>query len=126
MVLRVKPGQLRALRWANGVPLFVCMVMKFSIHACCSGVNTGVGVPPELYWEAIGWGGEAVEPGGISSSKVLALRVALCLRLCEGQSGYNGRPRRLCEGPSGYSERPYRVEGEQTDSQSSRSHQLHR
>ena len=41
----------------EGVPLFVRMVMKFSIHACCSGVNTGVGVPPELCWEAISWRG---------------------------------------------------------------------
>ena len=57
---------------AEGVPLFVRVVMKFSIHACCSGANTGVpGVPPELCWKAIGWRGEAVEPGGISSSKVL-------------------------------------------------------
>lgn len=29
----------------DGVLLFVRMVIRFSIHACCSRVNTGVGVP---------------------------------------------------------------------------------
>ena len=43
MVLRVK-GPVAGIEVgegaAEGVPLFVRMVMKFSIHAYCSGVNT--------------------------------------------------------------------------------------
>ena len=33
---------------ADGVLLFVYVMIKFSIHACCFGVNTGVGDPPGL------------------------------------------------------------------------------
>ena len=35
-------------------------VTNYSIHACCSGVNTGpgVGVPSEVCWDAIDWRGQ--------------------------------------------------------------------
>ena len=39
----------------DGALLIACVVIKFSIHACCSGVNRGVGDPRSgLCGEAIG------------------------------------------------------------------------
>ena len=48
---------------AEVAPLLVCVTINCSIHACCSGVNTGpgVGVPPEgVCRDAIDWRGETL------------------------------------------------------------------
>ena len=55
---------------AEVAPLLVCVTINCSIHACCSGVNTGpgVGVPSEVCRDAIDWWGETgvVDSGSLN------------------------------------------------------------
>ena len=53
---------------AEVAPL-VCVTrtINCSIHACCSGVNTSVRVPPEVYRDAIDWRVEVREAGVVDS-----------------------------------------------------------
>ena len=56
----------------DGALLIVCVEIKFSIHACCSGVNRGVGDPRSgLCGEAIGESGRSeAERVGSGKSRV--------------------------------------------------------
>ena len=56
----------------DGALLIACAVIRFSIHACCSGVNRGVGDPRSgLCGEAIGESGRGkAERVGSGKSRV--------------------------------------------------------
>ena len=52
---------------AEVAPLLVCVTINCSIYTCCSGVNTGMGVPAEVCRDAIDWWVEAGEVGVVDS-----------------------------------------------------------